>query len=716
MRRSFFVFALAYALSVLPASVMAAPHFTLDSTPGTLPKTIVPLDYDINIVPDMKSWKFAGNEWVTIKVRKPTNTVVVNALNITISAATLDGVSASGTTPDPKHQIVSMNFPGAIVPGKHVLRLVYSGQIESSPQGLFHQEYTTANGKSATLLATQMESTDARRMFPGWDEPAFRARFQMTATVPRDFTAVSNMPIQQVVNLGADQKRVTFSRTPLMSSYLVVLCAGKFESVSGQANRVKINVYATEGKRESERFALASEEQLIPYFERYYGIKYPLPKIDLVAVPGGFGGAMENWGGMVFQDNLLLFDPKLQTESDKREVFVVIAHETSHQWNGDLTTMAWWDGLWLNEGFATWMMTKATDHFDPEWHVWTQFYNDRDNALYSDAHLTTHQINMPVRNETEAASVFDDISYTKAGNLLKMVEEYMGERSLRKALHNYFRAHEYGNTMTGDLWDAISAQAHTDVAAMADSWTNHPGFPVVMANASCQNGTRTITLSQQRYTNDPNNDPTVWQIPLNVELNAESGNSHRLLFNSRTKRIAGGSCSVPFLINGGGIGYYRTQYDPESFGLLAKNITNLAPTDRMELINDEFALIRANRSKVSDVFELFTADNNETNAYVLRPILGDVASMAGYERFQAGEAVFKTWEISFLKPMLARLGGWDGPSSDPLVVQTRTTLLQMLAEAGDKDTIAQAKSRFQTFLKNHNAYAPAMKNAVLGIA
>ncbi len=525
-----------------------------------------------------------------------------------------------------------------ILPGKHVLRLVYSGQIESSPQGLFHQEYTTPNGKAATLLATQMESTDARRMFPGWDEPAFRARFHITATVPRDFTAVSNMPIERAVDVGADSKRVTFARTPPMSSYLVVLCAGKFESVSGQANGVKINVYATEGKRESERFALESEQQLIPYFEKYYGIKYPLPKIDLVAVPGGFGGAMENWGGMVFQDNILLFDPKLQTESDKRQIFVVIAHETSHQWNGDLTTMAWWDGLWLNEGFATWMMTKVADELNPGWHLWTQVYADRDNALYSDSHLTTHQINVPVRNETEAAAVFDEISYTKAGNFLKMLEEHMGQQNFRQALHAYFRAHEYGNTMAGDLWDALSAQAHTDVGTLSDAWINHPGFPLITANASCENGTRTITLSQQRYTNDPNNDPTVWQIPLNVELDAQSHDMKPVLLKTRTTTMAGGSCSVPFIINGDAIGYYRTQYDPVSLALLTKNITSLSPADRMQLINDEFALIRANRSKASDLFALYAADKNEADPYVVGPVLSDIGSMAGYEKFQPGRS------------------------------------------------------------------------------
>ncbi len=458
-------FVLASLPGVTPAAQTAGP-FSFDATPGNLPKSVVPVAYDIALHPNLHARTTTGSETIRLTVRSAAPKVVLHTLEMTVSRASIDGVAANVAANAAKQQ-TTLTPSHPLTAGAHVVRLAFAGKIGTEPQGLFVQPYTTSTGAKEEMLATQFESTDARRMFPCFDEPAFRATFRLAVTVPSAFTAVSNMPVVSERAAGAE-KTVTFARTPKMSTYLLVLAAGQFKQISDTVDGVKLNIVAPHDRIERARYALDAQKKLLAYYDEYYGIKYPLPKLDLIDVPGGFPGAMENWGGITFNERALLFDPSLEPESAKIDIFETIAHEMSHQWTGDLVTMDWWSGLWLNEGFADWMETKASDHFNPQWHLWDRVESDVANAMGTDAKTTSHPVEQPVTDDTQAGAAFDEITYQKGGAVIRMMEQYLGPDTFRDGVRAYLRAHAYGNTTATDLWASLGSTAHRDVGALVE--------------------------------------------------------------------------------------------------------------------------------------------------------------------------------------------------------------------------------------------------------
>src|SRR5213082_1058283 len=345
------------------------------------------------------------------------------------------------------------------------------------------------------FLGTQFEATDARRLFPCWDEPVFRARFHLTAVVPENWMAVSNMPIAGEKKVPGGRE-VEFQPTPSMSSYLNVFCAGEFDAIESEVDGVKLRITTTKGKAESARYALEATAQILHYYNEYFGVSYPLPKLDQLAIPGGFGGAMENWGGITYYETALLFDPVNSSAATKQRVYEVIAHEVAHQWFGDLVTMAWWDNLWLNEGFASWMGTKCSDHFNPQWEVWLRSNGKKQRAMETDALSATHSIQQPVKTESEADSAFDEITYLKGQSFLRMLESYLGEEDFRAGIRSYIQAHRLSNSTTADLWNALGESSRKPVTAIAASWTEQPVLPLVLMTST----ESSVTVSQERFT------------------------------------------------------------------------------------------------------------------------------------------------------------------------------------------------------------------------
>ena len=337
-------------------------------------------------------------------------------------------------------QTLTLKLPAKLAPGRYELALEFKGKLGAQAQGLFYVKYPAASG-TKLLLATQMEPADARRMFPCWDEPVFRATFELTAVVPANHRAYSNMPVEHEKEISGGLKEVKFARTPPMPSYLVALVSGELEELEDQVGGVRIHVVTTAGKREQGRYALESTKELLAYYNDYFGIKYPLPKLDQLALPGGFSGAMENWGAITYNESVLLFDSKTSSQQTRQDIFVTVAHELSHQWFGDLVTPAWWDNLWLNEGFASWMEIKATDHFNPDWQMWLTAAAEKTVVMTADARSTTHPIQMPVANESEANDAFDSITYQKGRAFLRMLESYLGEPEFRRGIHEYLAEH-----------------------------------------------------------------------------------------------------------------------------------------------------------------------------------------------------------------------------------------------------------------------------------
>src|SRR2546423_850856 len=497
--------------------------YEFSSAPGKLPKQVVPLEYSIRIVPDLTKLTFSGSETVKIKASAPVREIVLNSAELEIAKAAIDGIQLSSDTIrlDPNNELLTIALPNELAVGEHSLALEFSGTITQKGRGFYYMPYQEqSTGAKKIALGTQFEPSDARRFFPCWDEPSFRARFQLTAVVPENWLAVSNMPVESEhkIDIG---KEVRFQPTPSMSSYLNVFVAGELDLIETKAAGTQIRVIATKGKAEWGRYALESTAQILQYYNDYFGVPYPLPKLDQIAIPGGFGGAMENWGGITYYESALLFDPKKSSAATRQRIYEVIAHETAHQWFGDLVTMAWWDNLWLNEGFASWMGSKCSAHFNPNWEVWLAKNIHRDPTrrtgiskeleMEDDARSTTHPIQQPVANEAEANSAFDDITYRKGQSFLRMLESFLGENVFRDGIRRYIAAHKYSNSTTADLWKALSDASGKPVAQIATAWTEQPGFPVVIVKRDGDN----VLLEQQRFTvNCPNAPALEWKIPL----------------------------------------------------------------------------------------------------------------------------------------------------------------------------------------------------------
>ena len=376
-------FSLGLFFIMLRPGMHAEKPFNVESTPGKLPKEVVPLEYSVRIVPNIDKFTFTGTETVKLNVRSPARQLVLNALELKITDASVDGKALpdSAIKIDEKNELLALRLPSDLATGDHTLALSFAGKINQQGQGLFYMRYQEqGSGTKKIMLGTQFEATDARRFFPCWDEPVFRARFQLTAVVPENWLGVSNMPIESERKI-AGGKEVRFAATPSMSSYLNVFVAGDLDLIESRSGPTQIRVIATKGKAEMGRYALEATAQILKYYNDYFGVPYPLPKLDQIALPGGFGGAMENWGGITYYESALLFDPKNSSAETKQNIYEVLAHEMAHQWFGDLVTMAWWDNLWLNEGFASWMGTKCTAHFNPQWEVWLRRNLDRKSVV-----------------------------------------------------------------------------------------------------------------------------------------------------------------------------------------------------------------------------------------------------------------------------------------------------------------------------------------------
>ncbi len=714
----------------------AQAKFSFATTPGQLPKTVVPTRYTLSVVPNPKTLTFTGWEAVDINVKAPTKTIVLNELGLAVSKAELGPVLRTGnqlsllassqkrTVPsikaDDAAQTLTLTFPKIVAPGAYSLTINYTGKVGLQSQGLFAVKYLTPAGKPKLMFGTQMEPTDARRMFPCWDEPAFKATYQLTVTVPKTFMAVSNTPITLELPLANGLKQVRFAQTPPMASYLVVLCAGEFEAITGQAAGVKLRVVTTEGKKAQGAYAMSVMEKILPYYNQYFGVKYPLPKLDLIAVPGGFQGAMENWGGITYNENIILYDPKTSSEGTKQTIFNVVSHETAHQWSGDLVTMAWWDNLWLNEGFASWMADKASDHFNPEWHVLDRAVAQKDDILESDSYTTTHPIQQAVTDPAQAAAAFDEITYQKGEAVIRMFENYLGPDVFQAGIQKYMQARKYSSSTTADLWDALGSASGKPMAQIAAGWTEQPGFPVVLAHAVPGGG---VLLSQERFTVDTSNPPPeTWQVPIAYTLAAAP--RHITLHVGETPMgtvLLADTATIPMrdiyhvLLNTGDKGFYRVQYAPALFAPLAANVETLAPTDRIGLLGDTWALAKVGRVPVNSFLDLADHTRTDTDLAVNSQTFGSLFEIYGLERGQPGRAAFAAYLRGVLAPRFASIG-WDaGPNESSDTTLLRSSLIGELGALGDPGVIAEARKRFAAYVKDQSTLPANLIGPTLGI-
>ena len=703
-------------IAAAPAlSAQAAAAFTFDSAPGRLPKNVVPIAYTVKIVPDADALTIAGTESVTLRFREPTTVVKFNSLNETLHDVRLDGRPVLSVVSDDAQQLTTVELGSRVHPGLHLLTFSYIGKIETQPRGLFRQSYARTGGTQALLLSTKMESTDARRMFPCWDEPAFRSAFRLIATVPKAWATIANMPATKRVVHGA-LATTTFARSPRMPSYLIEFTAGDLVSLSARSGRTRLSVWADRGRQADGATALANARQILADFNRYFGFPYPLPKLDSLAIPGGFGGAMENWGAITYNDQLLLITAR-STIEDRQAVYSVQAHEMAHQWNGDLVTMGWWDDLWLNESFASWRAARQTDRRHPEWKWLEREDVSKESAMRADAFAVSHAIEQHVTNELQAANVFDpQITYDKGQAVLRMIESYLGDDIFRIGVRRFIKAHAYSNATSQDLWHALGLASRKNVGEVAADWIEQPGFPLVSVGSACDAaGNRTVALAQTRFLlrgTDP--EESHWSVPVRIRSGVE-GEPQAVLLTHDGQTAKAGRCGEALSLNPDANGYYRVRYDAPSFKANLANFNRLRNGDRIALLDDQWALVQAGTENIDSYLSLAAAMGTDLDTRIWQQIGDALATIESDERGSAGHDAFAALARSMIEPVASRLG-WDArPDETPDLQQLRRALIKNLGLWGDQAVIDEARKRFTAFIADHGAIAPDDQSMILSI-
>jgi aminopeptidase N len=692
--------------------VLAATASTALAAPAriVLPTDVRPTHYDIVVVPNAAKMTFTGSVKIAITAAQPTRTIKLNAADLVFGKVTVTGAGTPTIAYDTKQETATLTFPAPVSAGAHDLSIDYTGKINQHAAGIFALDYDTAKGKKRALF-TQFENSDARRFIPSWDEPGIKTTYSLTATVPANDFPLSNTPIASTETLPGGLKRVHFAQSPKMSSYLLFFGTGDFQRISRKVNGVDIGVVFKSGDAAKATFALDAASHILPYYEDYFGVKFPLPKLDLIAGPGSsqFFGAMENWGAIFYFERDLLIDPKISTESDKRNVYIVVAHEMAHQWFGDLVTMAWWDDLWLNEGFAEWMENKATDHFNPGWHLWLESMSQKEQAMRIDARAGTHPIIKPILDVLQANEAFDAITYEKGQAVIWMLQDYVGDDQFRAGVRNYIKAHAYGNTVTDDLWRELDKTAATPVSAVAHDFTLQEGVPLIRVTKTATG----VHLTQDRFAaDDSGKAPLVWHVPV-IEASIGAKTQWRGLV-SRDKPV---DIAVPkgevTIVNAGQFGYFRTLYTPELFAGLAANFRKLGAADQIGLLNDTRALGFSGYAPLTQFLELAEQANPGMDPQVLSIAVGRLQGLFDMYRGLPGEAVMRAFVQKTLEPLLAHVG-WDAkPGENQNVTLLRSDLLDALSDAGDGGVIAQGKQRFAAFVKNPQSLSGDLRKSVL---
>jgi aminopeptidase N len=678
-----------------------------------LPGDVTPLRYDISVVPDATHLAFSGTAAISIDVKRATSRIELNAANLVFQRVTVSGApGAPKITYNASEETATLLFASLVTEGGHVLTIDYTGKINNDPAGFFALDYGSS-GRRKRALFTQFENSDARRFVPCWDEPARKAVFVLSATVPASEMAVSNMPIAASENLPGGMKRVQFAPSPPMSSYLFFFGLGDFERIARRVNGVDVGVIVKRGDAARGAFALNAALQILPYYEDYFAVKYPLPKLDLIAGPGEslFFGAMENWGAIFCFEYDLLVDAKISTASDRRDVYITIAHEMAHQWFGDLVTMEWWDDLWLNEGFASWMQLKATSHFHPEWDVWRDALAAKEEAMRVDARAGTHPIIQPIRDVLQAGEAFDTITYSKGQAVITMLENYLGPDSFRDGVRRYITAHAYGNTVSDDLWREFDATSAKPVTQVARDFTVQSGVPLIRATESGD----TLHLVQDRYAEDDSGKaPTSWRVPV-----VEGAPGAPSLWRGLVSRTAPAEVALRqqrlAIVNFRQAGYFRTLYEPAMFAALVPAFGKLAPADQVGLLNDADALGMSGYEPLSDYAALVSQTAPGMDANVLDTVATQLEAMDELCAGLPEQPAFRGFALRILDPVFARVGWTAHRNEGSTVPVLREDLLSALGELDDSSVVAQARRRFDEFLKGIRSFSADERGSLLEI-
>ncbi len=679
-----------------------------------LPKDVTPEHYALTLTPDLKTATFGGSEMIDVRASVPVHAITLDCADIQIQSASIEAEGKeqpASVSFDPAKEQVTLSVPQEIPAGKAIIQIHYTGILNDKLRGFYLSKTARRN-----YAVTQFESTDARRAFPSFDEPAFKATFDVTLVVDKGDTAISNGPIvSDVAGPGADKHTLRFLTTPKMSTYLVAFLVGDFQCTAGEQDGVAIRVCATPDKVALTPYGLDVAKYVLHYYNNYFGIPYPLKKLDLIGLPDFEAGAMENFGAITYRETALLIDPNTASIGSKKEVAEVIAHEMAHQWFGDLVTMQWWNNVWLNEGFATWMENKPVAAMHPEWNIDQDVAAEMDNTLNLDAQPTTRTIRAKADTREEIEQMFDGISYGKASDVLLMVENYLGEETFRKGVHAYLSAHLYGNATAEDFWNAQTATSHKPVDKIMDSLISQPGVPLLTFG---QPSNGHVSVSQRRFFISPSIQSTPeqkWTIPVCFKSDTATPACDVITPDASSLKTPS---STLFFTNAGGKGYYRSKVPADAYAKIVSHVeTGLTPTERISLLGDEWAQVRANTASVGDYLNLAAAAKADPNAAVINQSFGSLDAV--YERIastQSEKDGLAAWIRKTFEPEYAKL---PAPAADDSANtrELRAHLFAILGELGkDPGVLAQAREISEKYIADPTSVDATLAQTALGIA
>jgi aminopeptidase N len=678
-----------------------------------LSQSVKPEHYSLTLAPDLKAATFTGHESIDVTLAEPCASITLNSADITYKSVT---ITANGNTQtatvavDADKEEATFTVPQPVSAGKATLTIDYSGILNDKLRGFYLSKTAKRN-----YAVTQFESTDARRAFPSFDEPAFKATFNVSLVIDSGDTAISNGPIvKDTPGPGDDKHTLQFLTTPKMSTYLLAFLVGDFQCSSGESDGVGIRVCGTPDKVALTHYGVGVAESVLHYYNHYFGIPYPLKKLDLIGLPDFEAGAMENFGAITYRETELLLDEKTASIDAKKNVELVIAHEMAHQWFGDLVTMQWWDNVWLNEGFATWMENKAVAVRHPDWDIDQQVIADLDGTLNLDAQPTTRAIRARADTRNEIEEMFDGISYGKASDVLLTVENYLGEETFRKGVHAYLSAHLYGNATAEDFWNAQTAVSHKPVDKIMESLIAQPGVPLLTFG---EPGGGRVSVEQRRFFSSPSgksDTAQAWTLPVCFK----AGNSAKCELLSPSDSSLDVPASKPFFANAAGKGYFRSKYPADVYASLVSGVeTTLTPVERISLIGDEWAQVRANTATVGDYLNLVTAVKDDPNEQVVGDALGGVNTIA--ERIAATpeeRSALGAWINRTFSPVYAKLGP-PSPSDSPNAQELRAALFGVLGYYGkNPKVIADARAITEKFIADPSSVDPNLGQTAAFIA
>jgi aminopeptidase N len=613
---------------------------------------------------------------------------------------------------DPLRDQATFTVPRAIDAGRATIAVKYKGILNDQLRGLY---LSRANNRRYAV--TQLEATDARRMFPSFDEPALKATFTLSVTIDTGDHAISNGAIaSDTPGPAAGKHTVTFETTPRMSTYLLALAVGDFECSSGSADGIPIRICSTPDKKGQTGFALEAALEIMRYYNRYYAVKYPFKKLDVVAVPDFAAGAMENTAAIFYRETLLLAEPKGASVKVRKDIASVLAHEMAHQWFGDLVTMKWWDDIWLNEGFATWMASKPLRAWKPEWSMELDEVQANQKAMALDSLETTRPIRMKVSTPEEIGEVFDAIAYEKGAAVLRMVESWVGEEAFRKGVNAYIERFKYGNAAAEDFWGTLTTSTGKPVDQVMSGFVDQPGVPLVDAAITCTAGRGTATVGEERATGVPGSAPRhTWNIPVCVK--APDGKTACDVAEASPATVPFDSCPAWVMANAGAHGYYRVVNPPSMLKGLATGIRSLAPAERMALLADEWALVYEGRHDIESFMDLAAGFKAERNASVVATLVTSLKAIGDHLVTPASRPRYNAWVTSLLSPALDQVGWTPGASDNDETRALRASLVSALGEtAGDPAVIDQARSLVLQALARPGTIEPTLLNAVVRVA